>query len=122
MTETTSSPRKILLRKQLLEVVPFSYATIHNLMERDEFPQPVQLTRSKFPRLGWFEDEVADWIGSRERGRGRPQPAEVYAKMKSRGPRRKSVAVTAPITELPLARPRPILLPRHLRGRQQVKA
>ena len=59
-----SLPCRLLTRSQLLEIVPFSYPTIWELMRRGEFPKALRIGRQK---VAWREDEVREWIDSRPR-------------------------------------------------------
>ncbi|MEE8502675.1 MAG: AlpA family phage regulatory protein [Kiloniellales bacterium] len=57
-------PCRLLTRKQLLEIVPFSYPTIWELMRRGAFPKALHIGAQK---VAWREDEVRAWIDSRPR-------------------------------------------------------
>ena len=59
-----STPCRLLTRKQLLEIIPFSYPTIWELMRRGEFPKALRIGQQK---VAWREDEVRAWIDSRPR-------------------------------------------------------
>ena len=55
---------RLLTKKQLLEIVPFSYPTIWGLMRRGEFPKALRIGAQK---VAWREDEIRAWIDSRPR-------------------------------------------------------
>ncbi len=57
--------RKILRSKQTQELVGLGPTTIYRKEKAGEFPQRVQLGPHA---VGWYEDEVIDWINSRPRG------------------------------------------------------
>ncbi len=57
-------PCRLLTRKQLLEIIPFSYPTIWELMRRGEFPKALLIGQQK---VAWREDEIREWIESRPR-------------------------------------------------------
>ncbi len=57
-------PCRLLTRKQLLEIVPFSYPTIWELMRRGAFPKALRIGAQK---VAWREDEIREWIDSRPR-------------------------------------------------------
>ena len=59
-----STPCRLLTRKQLLEIIPFSYPTIWELMRRGEFPKALRIGQQK---VAWREDEIREWIESRPR-------------------------------------------------------
>ncbi len=55
---------RLLTKKQLLEIVPFSYPTIWGLMRRGAFPKALRIGAQK---VAWREDEVRAWVDSRPR-------------------------------------------------------
>jgi prophage regulatory protein len=57
-------PCRLLTRAQLLELIPFSYPTIWELMRRGEFPKALRIGQQK---VAWREDEIREWIASRPR-------------------------------------------------------
>ena len=68
-------PCRLLTRKQLLEIIPFSYPTIWELMRRGEFPKALLIGQQK---VAWREDEIREWIESRPRQelKGDPEGTE----------------------------------------------
>jgi len=46
---------RLLSMKQVLREVPVHRATIYKMMARNEFPQPVQLSRR---RVAWWESDI----------------------------------------------------------------
>ena len=66
--------RKLITKIEVLERVPYSYPTIWAKMRKGEFPRSVQLDDAG-ARVAWYEDEVSDWIESRERTQLKPLPS-----------------------------------------------
>ena len=65
-------------KRELLERVGSTYATIILMMEKGEFPKPVEYSNG--PR--WLDSEVTAWMHARPRRlvRGDPGAKEAYAK------------------------------------------
>lgn len=61
MFDTPETPR-LLAFSTVLDRTSLSEATARRMMERDEFPKPVRLSRN---RIAWREPDVNDWINSR---------------------------------------------------------
>jgi len=57
--------RKIITKKQVLKLVPWSSTTHWRRVKAGDFPQPVQISPNL---IGWYEDEVETWLESRPRG------------------------------------------------------
>jgi prophage regulatory protein len=55
---TTKQPRRIILDPEVKQVTGLSRTSRWRMIERGEFPAPVRLSSG---RVGFFEDEVADW-------------------------------------------------------------
>ena len=55
---------KILKQKEVVHMTGLSRVTIWRLEQRREFPRKFALSPN---RVGWLENEVQDWIGSRPR-------------------------------------------------------
>ena len=55
---------KILKQKEVVQLTGLSRVTIWRLEQRGEFPEKIALSPN---RVGWLENEVQDWIGSRPR-------------------------------------------------------
>ncbi len=53
---------KVLRKGELSAMVGLHYSTIWRLMQRGEFPRPVQLSEN---RVGWLEAEVEEWLARR---------------------------------------------------------
>ena len=69
--------RKILSHKQTLEAVGNpDRKTLHNWTEAGIFPEPVQIGPNK---IGWYQDEIGDWLESRPRGFLRPVSEKIKA-------------------------------------------
>ena len=60
--------RRIISKRQLLEAIPLSYPTIWEMMRKGAFPLSVVIGG----KVGWFEDEVADWQARRKRSQLKP--------------------------------------------------
>jgi prophage regulatory protein len=70
---------RYLSKKQVREAISLSHATIDRLEAADRFPKRVPLTdpatyrcrktgrtiRKSFPRVGWVEDEILEWMKER---------------------------------------------------------
>jgi len=51
----------IIRRSTLLQMTNLSYTTIYRLMQRGDFPRPVQMG----PRaVGWYRHEVDEWLAN----------------------------------------------------------
>ena len=55
---------RLLSKKQVTELVLYSYAHIDRL-EEGLFPRRVRLSRYRTGRVGWLEAEVIAWIDSK---------------------------------------------------------
>lgn len=58
MNDNHQSPRKMLNLKQVLEIVPFSRATLYREMEEHRFPKAREIAPR---RIAWYEDDVTAW-------------------------------------------------------------
>jgi prophage regulatory protein len=68
------SNSRVIIRKRAVEhKTGYSYSTINRLEKAKQFPERVQLSERA---IGWFEDEVDDWVRNRVRGRGRSLPEQ----------------------------------------------
>jgi len=56
--------RNILTKKEVIKKCGLSYTTIWREEKAGRFPQRVLLTEK---RVGWFEDEIEEWLESRVR-------------------------------------------------------
>ena len=57
-------PVKILNKKEVVRMTSLSPVTIWRLERKGQFPRRICLSDR---RVGWIEQEVLDWIGSRSR-------------------------------------------------------
>jgi len=71
----TSGPRRMLLEKQVLEIVPVGRTTLYRMEKAGRFPRSTYISAN---RRVWFEDEIIAWQNavdefdpSRGRGKGR---------------------------------------------------
>ena len=54
--------KRILSKKQLKDLIPYSPQHIARLEKAGKFPQRIKLGPN---RVGWLEEEVMDWIQDR---------------------------------------------------------
>jgi prophage regulatory protein len=71
MTMQDVRRRRIIRKKALREKVPLSDSQIWRLEQQDKFPRRIQLGPMA---VGWYEDEVDEWVNSRSRACGRQPP------------------------------------------------
>jgi prophage regulatory protein len=69
-------PRRMLLESQVLDIIPFSRATLSRMERKGSFPKSTYISPN---RRVWYEDEVTRWQETvderkpnRRRGRARP--------------------------------------------------
>ena len=55
-------PCRLLSRAALLAIVPLSYTTIWEMIQRGEFPRAIVIGIQK---VAWRENEILEWIASR---------------------------------------------------------
>ncbi|AJA62854.1 helix-turn-helix transcriptional regulator [Bradyrhizobium japonicum] len=58
MNDNHQTPRKMLNLKQVLEIVPFSRATLYREMDEGRFPKAREIAPR---RIAWYADEIAAW-------------------------------------------------------------
>ena len=56
--ERPTTLRKMLLQRELLEMIPVSRTTIWKWCAEGLFPKPVKLNSN---RVAWFADEIIEW-------------------------------------------------------------
>ena len=56
---------RILRLKDVRKLLNLHKSTIYRLIERKEFPAPIQLGPNS---VGWLREEIEEWIASRPRG------------------------------------------------------
>jgi predicted DNA-binding transcriptional regulator AlpA len=61
LAAATSRPLRMIDKRQLLERVPISYATVWKWMQNGRFPR----SRNLGGKTGWIECEVDNWINAR---------------------------------------------------------
>lgn len=62
ISDTGGMPEKFLRRPEVIELTGIPQTTLYTMMERGDFPRPVQLS----PRfVGWRASEVAAWQQAR---------------------------------------------------------
>lgn len=57
--------RRLMRKAVTCEMTGLSYGTIRRLFMAGEFPKPIQLTSAG--SVAWYEDEVAEWINTRQK-------------------------------------------------------
>jgi len=65
--------RQIINKRGLRKLVPFSDATFWRLEQAGKFPKRIQLTEGG--AVGWYLDEIEEWIEARVRGGGKAPPS-----------------------------------------------
>jgi len=61
---TPEAPRRIIRPKELSKQIRKSRVQIWRDVRAGKFPAPVSLGPNS---IGWYEDEIADWLASRPR-------------------------------------------------------
>ena len=59
---------KLLSQKETAKYCNLSISTLKRLRKIDDFPQPVQISER---RIGYFLNDIEDWINSRPKKKGR---------------------------------------------------
>ena len=67
-----TTPLRLLSKKQVRELVLYSYAHIDRLEKAGQFPQRVRLSRHRTGRVGYVESEILAWIEARLATRNAP--------------------------------------------------
>lgn len=57
--------RRLLTKRQVKELVLYSFAHIDRLEAVGDFPKRVKLSKHRTGRVGWIEEEVQDWLQKR---------------------------------------------------------
>jgi predicted DNA-binding transcriptional regulator AlpA len=68
----TPTARKLISKRELLQLVPLSYPTIWGMMRAGNFPRSVKITDGPNAKAAWYEDEVVAWQASRSRTELKP--------------------------------------------------
>jgi prophage regulatory protein len=66
-------PGRLIRKPEVLDLTGYSYTTIWREEKARRFPKRVQLSPMA---VGWFENEVLDWIQSRVRRGGKRLPVQ----------------------------------------------
>ena len=64
--------RQIIRGRDLRKLIPFSSTTFWRLERADKFPKRVQLTEGG--AVGWYLDEIEQWMQQRIRAGGKTPP------------------------------------------------
>lgn len=62
-----SETPRLIGKRELLSLVPYTIQHIYRMEKRSRFPKRVRLSEN---RVAWLESEVRDWIAARVNGRG----------------------------------------------------
>ena len=65
MLPTRESAMRILSKRQLKEMVPYSPQHIQRLEAQGRFPKRLRLGNGPRSRCGWIEEEVLAWLQER---------------------------------------------------------
>lgn len=68
---------RILSKRQLKELVPYTPQHIHRLETQGRFPRRIRLGNGPRSRCGWIEEEVLAWLQERIDRRDNPTDAPV---------------------------------------------
>ena len=60
-----TAPLRLLSKKQVRELVLYSYAHIDRLEKAGQFPQRVRLSPHRMGRVGYVESEIRAWLQER---------------------------------------------------------
>ena len=61
----TEDEIRLISKKQVKEIVLYSYAHIDRLEKAGQFPKRVRLSRYRTGRVGWLRSEVLAWLKSK---------------------------------------------------------
>jgi predicted DNA-binding transcriptional regulator AlpA len=64
--------RKLIKKRELLEIIPLSFPTIWELIRREKFSKPVALGDGPNAPRAWFLDEIADYQENLKRAEYKP--------------------------------------------------
>ncbi|HEX3413632.1 MAG TPA: AlpA family phage regulatory protein [Stellaceae bacterium] len=73
LRKSKPAPGRLIRRPEVLDLTGYSYTTIWREEKAGRFPKRVQLSPMA---VGWFENEVLDWIQSRVREGGKRPPVQ----------------------------------------------
>jgi prophage regulatory protein len=63
--------QKLIRKKRLRELVPYSDTTVWRMEKAGTFPQRVKLAEGDMGAVAWYEDEILNWLAGRVRGGSR---------------------------------------------------
>ena len=63
---------RFLSKRQVRELVLYSYAHIQRLEDAGTFPKRIRLGNGPRSRVGWLESEILEWMQQRIRERDEP--------------------------------------------------
>jgi prophage regulatory protein len=72
LAQTTRAQRSIIRNPEVQKRTGLSGSTLWRLEQAGQFPARVQLGSPQ--AVGWYEDEVDDWVNSRSRAGGKQPP------------------------------------------------
>ena len=62
---STNPRRRVLRRPEVEERVGLARSTLYKLIGLGQFPAPIRLSVNS---VGWLEEDVENWLASRQRG------------------------------------------------------
>lgn len=63
---SSTNPRRRVLRRPIVEErVGLARSTIYKLIGLGQFPEPIRLCTNA---VGWLEEDIENWLASRQRG------------------------------------------------------
>ena len=62
---STNPRRRVLRRPEVEERVGLARSTLYKLIGLGQFPEPIRLSVNS---VGWLEEDVENWLASRQRG------------------------------------------------------
>jgi prophage regulatory protein len=121
---------RLLPRREVLRLIGISNTTLWHWIKSGQFPEPLILNpTAKFHKLAWKEDDIRQWIASRQKGQGTGLAGEVYAEATARAERRfasarkhgwPGSAIPPPVAQEASASGRPKLLTKQERQRLEM--
>ena len=62
---STNPRRRVLRRPEVEERVGLARSTLYKLIGLGQFPEPIRLGTNS---VGWLEEDIENWLASRQRG------------------------------------------------------
>lgn len=64
---TAMYQERILRKKEVLQRIGISNASLYRLIAKGEFPTGIKLTGQEGRAVGWLSSDIDNWISNRER-------------------------------------------------------